>query len=300
MYCKINSEPDSKRRLWDIELDLLEKLKNICQKYNLKYFAGGGTLLGTIRHKGFIPWDDDIDIYMLWEDYKFLCDIAPKEINDPYFFQCYKTDLYAVPDKARLRRSDTTGCTLWEYNNVYNNSCNRGIFIDIFPLFNLPNSDEEWVIYKNKIVDIWKAIRGFIAVDGSKHCCYTYDSDYNNYIDVFLKYNKLYNIEQLRTLYLKTCGIIKDRTSEVGLSSFRLNHSRYIFKREWFEETINLPFENTTIRCPKQYDEVLTKEYGDWRTPIKDGAQHEMYLIDFEKPYYENPKLLSRLPQKEL
>ena len=287
----------SKRKLWNIELDLLAQIKSICRRHNLKYFAAAGTLLGAARHKGFIPWDDDIDLFMLWDDYKRLCEIAPSEINYPYFFQCHNTDLYAVPDKARLRRSDTTGCTLWEYNNVYDGSCNRGIFIDIFPLFNLPDLEDEMILYKKEIVEIWKAVRGFIAFDGRLHGCNTYDADYNDYIEVFQKYNEHYTIEQLRCLYLERCGQNKDRTMNVGLSSFRLNSPRFVLKREWFDESIELPFEDTTINCPKQFDAMLTKEYGDWRIPVNTGALHEMHIVDFNTSYTENQELLSRLSQ---
>ena len=82
---------DSMRELWEIELSLLEKLKDICKKNNLVYYAGWGTLLGTIRHKGFIPWDDDMDLALPWPDYKKLMEVAPNECTYPFFFQSIYT-----------------------------------------------------------------------------------------------------------------------------------------------------------------------------------------------------------------
>ena len=79
-------------KIWNIELDLLEKLKSICKKYNLEYCASSGTLLGAARHKGFIPWDDDIDVFLMWADYKKLLEVAPKECQYPYFFQSFLTE----------------------------------------------------------------------------------------------------------------------------------------------------------------------------------------------------------------
>ena len=83
-----NFRVSSKRKkVWKVELDLLNNFIEICNKYKLTYFAIGGTLLGAIRHKGFIPWDDDIDIGMPREDYNKLLEIAKKEFKNPIFFQ---------------------------------------------------------------------------------------------------------------------------------------------------------------------------------------------------------------------
>ena len=74
---------ESLRKVWNVELDLLEKLKQICKKYDLNYCASSGTLLGAARHQGFIPWDDDIDLFLPWPDYKKLMEVAPGECHYP-------------------------------------------------------------------------------------------------------------------------------------------------------------------------------------------------------------------------
>lgn len=97
----MNLEPETRndyfissemKKVWQVELILLKKLLEVCEKYNLKVFAEGGTLLGAIRERGFIPWDDDIDVAMLREDYDKLQDIALNEFKAPYFFQSGYTD----------------------------------------------------------------------------------------------------------------------------------------------------------------------------------------------------------------
>ena len=75
------------KKIWAVELDLLNELNRVCNKHNIRCMAWAGTMLGAIRHKGFIPWDDDIDIMLFRDDYEKLCEIAPSEFTYPYFFQ---------------------------------------------------------------------------------------------------------------------------------------------------------------------------------------------------------------------
>jgi len=81
---KVSSEM---KKIWSIELDLARKLKEVCEKYHLRFYMQAGTLLGAVRHQGFIPWDDDMDFVMPREDFDILESIAHKEFTEPYFLQ---------------------------------------------------------------------------------------------------------------------------------------------------------------------------------------------------------------------
>ena len=114
---KLNLEPETKcdfyidtnrKKVWQAELDILEKVIDVCDKNNIKYFLASGTLLGAVRHKGFIPWDDDIDLVMKREDYNRFLEIAEKSIKYPYFLQCYKTEKNYMRGHAQIRNSETT------------------------------------------------------------------------------------------------------------------------------------------------------------------------------------------------
>ena len=154
---------DEMKKLWEVELSLLEKLKEICQKWNLTYYASDGTLLGAVRHKGFIPWDDDMDFFLMWPDYKKLMEVAPQECQYPFCFQGIYSDPNAMAVSSRLRRSDTTGFTKWEHENA-EPGYDLGIFIDIFPLFFVPDSLQERAEQREKVMHLWRCIHGHDAL----------------------------------------------------------------------------------------------------------------------------------------
>lgn len=116
-----------------VMLDILIKVDEVCKNNNLSYFLDWGTLLGAVRHKGFIPWDDDIDISMPREDFEKFRKIAQKELGDRYFLQSPETDekypYYHIPMKIRDNKSKYV-----ESVETGNEEFNQGIYIDIFPL----------------------------------------------------------------------------------------------------------------------------------------------------------------------
>lgn len=120
---------EKRKKLWAVMIDLLSELDRVCKKYNLKFCAGGGTLLGAVRHKGFIPWDDDVDVWMMREEYEELQKHAD-EFKIPYFLQTPYTDPGYYFSAIKLRNSNTTDVSeifAWE-------DWNMGIGIDIFPI----------------------------------------------------------------------------------------------------------------------------------------------------------------------
>lgn len=122
-----------------IELDLLRRFLEYCQANNLRCWAEGGTLLGAVRHKGFIPWDDDVDLMMPREDYDRMCQtIGNKGIEAPYFLQTAYSDVDYHRGHAQFRRSDTTAIRPSDCFQPFN----QGIFIDIFPLEAVPDDQE--------------------------------------------------------------------------------------------------------------------------------------------------------------
>lgn len=120
-------------KLHKVELEIMDKFVDICEKNNLKYFLTGGTMLGSVRHSGFIPWDDDIDIGMPREDYDQFIKVAPKELGDKYYLDCLETNKNFYLPFAKIKKNGT----IFQEDFSNNIEGNKGIFIDVFPFENV-------------------------------------------------------------------------------------------------------------------------------------------------------------------
>ena len=118
------------RELQLVELEILKDFIRVCEELNVQYFLDSGTLLGCIRHKAFIPWDDDIDVSMPREDYEIFIKEGQKLLKDGYFLQNYNTDLEFIANFSKIRNTDTT----FIESSIKDLKINHGVYIDIFPL----------------------------------------------------------------------------------------------------------------------------------------------------------------------
>ncbi|MDZ5038441.1 LicD family protein, partial [Clostridium perfringens] len=117
------------KRLQEYEIEMLKTVDRICKKNNIKYYLTWGSALGAIRHGGFIPWDDDIDISMTWDDYKKFEEIAQSELGDKYFYQSQQTDKHCFTTWNKIRINNTTSME----KHLKHIKCHYGICMDIFP-----------------------------------------------------------------------------------------------------------------------------------------------------------------------
>jgi lipopolysaccharide cholinephosphotransferase len=267
------------KELWAVQLDLLNEFDRVCKKHNLKYILDFGTLLGAVRHKGFIPWDDDVDVSMLREDYEKLILIAPKEFKEPYFFQTPETD-YSYDDcVTKLRRSDT--CFFTDHSQRPNVSYNQGIFIDIFVLDNVPNAD---LVTKNQLTD--ESIKTYREM----RICSRFPKLYGG---VFLSAKIVLRYLYSRIRYGSCLKIYKhfDEKAKnrpysgfVGTVMFMKTHCRSLSD---YGKIIEMQFENLMLPVPEGYDKLLELLYGDYMTPVIGGAGHETVFFDVNSSYLD-------------
>ena len=144
-----------------VALEILQAFAEVCEKNGLKYFLVAGTLLGAVRHQGFIPWDDDIDVCMPWSDYCRFLDIGQKELGDKYFVQTTKTDSNWYRPHAKIRMN---GTAMFE-KSMMNYHIHQGIWIDVFILTGINNRLE--FLVKRKLITISNYIQAddyFLAI----------------------------------------------------------------------------------------------------------------------------------------
>ena len=264
-----------RKKVWAISIDLLLQVEKICKELGINYFVICGTNIGAVRHKGFIPWDDDIDIGMLREDYNKFVAVAQDKFVEPYFLQTTLTDDgFYNRQFIRLRNSRTTGISPCDQKKRINN----GIFLDIFPLDGYEEKmDTKMFLFGSKIKSatawnychydmvqrvptrkIMKFLTPLIIPGGVKR--------------YFTKHNK--RATALSKKYNRYVGIM--------YSFFGYKTEKLIWDKECFSQTVFLPFENIEVPVPAGYDKVLTITYGDYmKFPPKEvrGKHHD---IEFE------------------
>lgn len=193
--------PSLMKRAWAAQMEVLEIVGEICKKHHIRYFAEWGTLLGAVRHKGRIPWDDDIDICMLRQDYEKFCEVAEEELPEECWF---------------LDSRSTEG-----FEHMLGRVLNSRVH----------------VVEGEKL----EKYHGFPYVAG---------------IDIFW-------LDDL------------PGTGEVTNSYIWVNNQDYHLPKECYKAGVLLPFENTEIRAPSEYEEILSRKYGDWKIPVRLGGLHD-------------------------
>ena len=261
------------RQVQNTELEILVKFDEICKKYDIKYQLFGGTLLGAVRHRGFIPWDDDIDVCMLRSEYeKFIRLCSNDDLNSMYFLQTNKTDPASVVQFAKLRKNNT----VFEPENEVGSTSHKGIYIDIFPLDNVkPGTKEGKKQYKD-FYKYYSIVTSTVKsrVTSSKtawkkmirYCLYGITRVIpKSYFD-----NKLHDIltqfDNEETEYINhlTNGTDGKRTKW------------FLMKRTEHTDMIKLEFEGHMFPAPRAYDALLTRRYGDYLKlpPVAERKPH--------------------------
>ncbi len=310
--------PGMIKRAWAAEMEVLSEVDRVCEKYNIDYYADWGSLLATVRHGGFIPWDDDLDIVMKRKDYERFREVAGSELPDGYEVYSYKDSedywLYIcrVVGKKRICFEQDHLSRFHQFPYI----CG----IDIFVLDNVSDDDEKETSRDNlarySIVTADNVAEG--KVSGADAVADLKVIDYAAGTNFALIYkeciskikcdfssddNKDNRDSLRRDIYAfaeKLFGKFSDDkvTNLTQLFPFGIQNKDFRFASKWYEKKVRLPYETITMPVPLYYDTVLHKRYGNYMKLIKNAGAHGypffetqhnefVKLLDFELPSFK-------------
>ncbi len=276
------------KEIWAVELDLLACFDSICKKYDILYYACGGTMLGAVRHKGFIPWDNDIDVMMFRDEYKKFLKYACKELSAPYFLQIEESDRGSVRGHAQLRNSKTTAILKGE--EKCNLDINQGIFIDIFVMDNIPDCQKKRKRFLSKVIKKRERFRKIKYI--TSHYNINDDEGIKKIVKKILHIliYPVYRVSRKNWAYENFEKFIQkyenDITETVGILLLYDKRERFVWNKKDIVQSVNFnQFEFMKIPVPSNYGKLLSKTYGNWSVFDKNAAVHGDIIFDTHNSY---------------
>lgn len=280
-----------RKLLWKIEMDMLIEVKRICEKYQIDYFLHSGSALGAVRHQGFIPWDDDLDLGMLRKDFEKFVAVAKDELPNNMFLQYGMNDGGHVCGLLRIRDSNSTGIIKIDKDK----DCNNGVYIEVYPFDCVPD---------NRLKARMQYICSLVLYHGLLA----------NYYGPFSKNQvlcklivKALGVDRAYKIWQGICQRYNNSDTKyvntVALPDY-MREGVYQIKRQWLAETQEVPFEYITAKVPVAVDEMLKLNYGDyWKLPEQSdrGELHRRTVFfDPRHPYtyYKGNKIVDEYFEK--
>ena len=278
----------NQKRVWNIQLNIVAEVDRICKKHGITYFACRGTLLGAIRHKGFVPWNDDLDIAMLRPDYENFKRVVKQEIKDCYFVDAwhdykFEDEEKVLPDKSFLqlvtqaqRKTYPNRWPFWVMMKIKDNRTtfiqykdrphvHQGIWIDIFPLDPVPPFSNE---QQQKAFEIESLLFKTAISSAETKKALQENKELALNKSSMEQYIKLPHSKKALALDLFAFKNFAKSDFVGHIRGHILGENPLAFKWENFEDVACLPFEEINLPVPRGYEDCLTTQYGDWHKPI--------------------------------
>lgn len=261
--------------LQQTEKSILQHFIQVCEKLQLTYYIVAGTLLGAVRHQGFIPWDDDIDVAMPRQDYEVLLSHGQKYLPENLFLQTRKTDPDFPANFCKLRNSNTTFIEA----SIANHNINHGVYIDIFPLDFYPSKNKHLynIYFKLQSIRITDA---FASSSGMKKI--------TRFVRFFTRFMYPTVTDALNAREILVTDVPPSQTVPLLINNFNNYRKRDIFPSDWYGCGVTLMFEGLPVNAPAQFHNWLTQIYGDYiQLPPKEKRipHHFVSAFDLERPY---------------
>ena len=269
------------KRCWAAQIEVLEQFDSICKRLGIKYYAAYGTLLGAVRSGGFIPWDDDIDIWMFREDVNILIEKGMSIIKDEglEFISAFIDPLY---NNMVMRINNTRVFSLEEEFLMKYHLFPFTAGLDIFPLDYVPDNEEKMCYLKRMIgnaVALAKKWDDTTVLQNDKWSMYKWLCS-----ELGEECREKEAIpKHIWKMIDSFCGMYSAKdTNRIAMLTYFFEDENKVFLKEWFGKPVYLEFEGVNIPCPSDYNKVLTAEFGnDYMTPKKTSSDHDY-------PYYRS------------
>lgn len=274
------------KRAWAAQMEIMQEIDKICRENNLQYYAAWGTLLGAVRHKGFIPWDDDIDIWMKRKDYNKFLEIIKKQLKSPYCVCHYSTlnqweeYFLCITNGREINFSDEHLKKFHGFPYVAG--------IDIFPLDYISNNEEEMNVQKELIQIVYQinSVCGVGTINQESKANKQILKQLEELCNIHLNWNA-YTKNQLAKMCDLLYSIYNENDSHILTELYYYHKNPKIqFPEEFFDEIIEMDFEQMKMPVIKNYDEVLKILFGDYMIPVRGTQEHDY-------PFYKKQEELA-------
>ena len=258
------------KRCWAAQLQVLEDVDALCQKYNIKYYGDCGTLIGAVRHGGYIPWDDDLDICMLREDYEL-----------------FSKHVHELPENYTLLNWLTRDDWDEAFARIVNTECIRfdDEFMDHYHGFPYSTGLDIFILdymYKDSELEEERRLRAkmymqiaSVAQDNLNDECKELISSVEKMCNVKIDYSRPVH-KQLRRLAEDSITEVKRKdANKVCFMAAWIEYHSCFWDKKYCDQMMRVPFENTTIPIPVAYDIILKAHYGDYMKVIRSGGAHD-------------------------
>lgn len=269
---------ETMKRYWANCMEIVNVVGSICEKHDIPYFADGGNLLGAIRHKGFVPWDDDVDITLKRPDYERLMQILPKELPEGYTLSNAFVEEEHTQFFAGVSNGTEMNLSKEQLENHY--GCPFVAVIDIFPLDYLPR-DTVWAeAVKNTFLSIWQTIR-MVENHESKQNIERAICLIEKQLDVQIDRNKML-VSQLWQIANQLAMSCTETDGDRVVSWCDYINKGISYDKHWFDHVIKVPYETETICVSTDYEKILDTMFGDWRTPVRGTQDHDYPCFKYQ------------------